>query len=155
MKLDIFVSEKSDRYFWAKYFLFAKTTVRDAAYEIAVGQSIGNPNARNKWETATLVHDHSAVILETSELDAPHGYAWVGFPYANIDFVRDGISQLLCMLMGGQLDIDNILKCHLVDLQIDETQFGFVPCYGITGFRETVGQHNKPLFGGMIANRTF
>ena len=40
----------------------------------------------------------------------------IAFPIVNIDFHNDGISQLLCMLMGGQMDIETFAGCRLIDI---------------------------------------
>lgn len=39
----------------ATYFLQSKTTLADAAWNLSIGQSVGNPNVRNHWETDELV----------------------------------------------------------------------------------------------------
>jgi hypothetical protein len=52
----IIFQDKIDRetHFIATYELEGKTSVRDAAWELAIGQSVGNPNVRNEWETDEL-----------------------------------------------------------------------------------------------------
>ena len=52
-----------DKYFVATYEVISKTNLKDAAWNIAIGQSIGNPNNRNKWETDELFENHSCIIL--------------------------------------------------------------------------------------------
>ena len=48
----IFVDEiDSSKYIKGYYFLESKKGVRDAAWNLAIGQSIGNPNNRSVWET--------------------------------------------------------------------------------------------------------
>jgi ribulose-bisphosphate carboxylase large chain len=146
---------KSDNYFIATYFLESKTTLRDAAWELAIGQSVGNPNVRSRWETEELFQNHSVLVLaDESELQTHmSGVVKFAFPFTNIDMNTDGVSQLLCQLMGGQMDIDNILKCHLNELTFPEsiinTYFN-LPKYGISGTRLKTGVVNKPFLGGII-----
>jgi ribulose 1,5-bisphosphate carboxylase large subunit-like protein len=101
----------------ATYFLESKTTIEQASWELAIGQSVGNPNVRNNWETDDLFINYSCkVITPKNELQTKEGYVKIAFPVVNTDWNEDGISHLLCQLMGGQMDIDNINKCHLLKL---------------------------------------
>lgn len=154
--MDIIVDTKdTEKYFWARYYLECKDNILNAAKELAIGQSIGNPNARSVWETTEMIDDHCAKILKSPNFDEKSGEIWIGHPYANIDWFLDGVSQLLCMLMGGQMDIDNITKCHLLEIELDTTKTNFVgPKFGITGMRGWTKVHNKPLFGGIIKPKT-
>jgi ribulose-bisphosphate carboxylase large chain len=81
------------------------------------------------------------------------GIVEVAFPVANTDFKHDGISHLLCQIMGGQLDIDIITKCHVLDLKIPkaiEQEYFLGPQFGIDGIRKFVGIEDKPLLGGIV-----
>ena len=60
-------SFNKDKYFVATYFLQSATNLRDAAWSLAIGQSVGNPNVRNSWETDQLFEDHSCIILEDED----------------------------------------------------------------------------------------
>ena len=103
----------------ATYFLQSKTTLADAAWNLSIGQSVGNPNVRNEWETDDLFIKYSCKILHKREdLSESSGKVNIAFPIINTDWNGDGISHLLCQLMGGQMDIDNIEKCQLIDLKI-------------------------------------
>jgi ribulose-bisphosphate carboxylase large chain len=76
---------------------------------------------------------------------------------ANIDFASDGIAQLLCFLMGGQLDIDTIETCWLEKLVIPDwviEKYFKMPKYGITGAREFTKTQDKPLLGGICKPKT-
>ena len=64
----------------------------------------------------------------------------------------DGISQLLCFLMGGHLDIDIIETCQL--RQLDGIEKLFSPTFGISGMRQFCGVYNKPLLGGIVKPKT-
>jgi ribulose-bisphosphate carboxylase large chain len=154
--MDIVVETKdTTKYFWAKYHMTSQTNLYQAAKELAVGQSIGNPNARSVWETKEMINAHCAKILYTKDFDKSEGLVWIGFPYENIDWEWDGVSQLLCFLMGGQMDIDNITSCRLLELDILPPPDQFKgPLFGIKGIRDWTGSYGKPLFGGIIKPKT-
>lgn len=153
--MDIIVdTQDREKYFWARYFLECSTNILEGAKELAIGQSIGNPNARSVWETKEMFDNHCAKILKSKYFGSKMGEVLIGFPYDNIDFETDGVSQLLCMLMGGQMDIDNIYQCHLLELDLKEGVLGRGPKYGITGIRDWTGARNRPLLGGIIKPKT-
>ena len=145
----------SKKYVIATYEVTSSSSLRDAAWNIAIGQSVGNPNVRNEWETEELFEKHSCIIIgDESELaGAKSGKVVIGFPTINTNWVSDGVSHLLCQLMGGHVDIDIIQRCRLVDLVIPEyiqDQCFSAPKYGITGIREFTGQYDKPILGGIV-----
>jgi len=167
--MNIFKNENDidkDQYIIADYFVQSKTSLKDAAWNLAIGQSVGNPNVRNKWETDELFEKHSCIILHSEEelqylpgkykntfkSINTYGAVKIGFPVCNTDWGSDGISHLLCQLMGGHVDIDIIERCNLKTLSIPDKvrQHFYRPKYGITGMRDYVGSHNKPLFGAII-----
>jgi len=143
-----------NKYVIATYYMSSKTSLRDAAWNVAIGQSVGNPNVRNAWETDELFERNSCVIIgDEKELESlTHGEVKIAFPVVNTDWDNDGISHLLCQLMGGQVDIDSITICRLVNLHfpkcVEDKFLG--PRYGISGMREFTGQYDKPLFGSII-----
>jgi ribulose-bisphosphate carboxylase large chain len=147
----------TNKYFWIKYWVSAKNDLRTAAHEIAIGQSIGNPNKRSLWETDEMIEDYCAKILDTGNLNQQSGFVEIGYPNALMDWEGDGISQLLCIAMGGQVDIDNIQACRMVALDINSnitTKYFKGPKYGIKGIRDYVKVQDKPLFGGIIKPKT-
>ena len=149
----------SEKYFIAKYFLSSKTTLYDAAWNLAIGQSVGNPNVRSEWETDKLFEDHSCLILaDEKELRSKkEGFVEIAFPLINIDLDTDGVSHLLCMLMGGQLDIDIVEKCQLKKLTFPQktiSKYFKGPKFGIKGIRDFVGVPEKPLVGSIIKPKT-
>jgi ribulose 1,5-bisphosphate carboxylase large subunit-like protein len=141
-------------YFVAQYSVNSGTSLRDAAWNIAIGQSVGNPNVRNEWETDELFENHSCLIVgnEKELLDKKSGIVTIAFPIKNTDMQSDGISHLLCQLMGGHLDINIIERCRLINLQIPESvkKMFLGPKFGLTGFRALTNQYNKPLFGSIV-----
>ena len=143
-----------DKYIIATYYLESKTSLRDAAWNLSVGQSVGNPHVRNKWESDELFEEHSCKILASEDKlsKVKKGKVDIAFPVINLNVVEDGVTQLLVQLMGGQLDIDNITKCHLLSAKYPESflQHFKGPKYGITGIREFTKCHNKPLLGGIV-----
>lgn len=147
-----------EKYFIVTYDLTSKTNLRDAAWNLAIGQSVGNPNIRNEWETDELFEKHSCLVLHDEEQLKKHnnGLVRVAFPTINIDFKTDGISHLLVNIMGGQMDIDIIEKCAVKDIQfpkhIEDLFLG--PKFGIKGIREYTKTYDKPLFGAIIKPKT-
>ena len=153
--MEFFRQSVGDEYLVAKYYLSSKTTLRDAAWALAIGQSVGNPNVRNDWETDELFERHSCVILGEEQIleTQKEGVVEIGFPVVNTDFKQDGISHLLCQIMGGQLDIDIITKCHVLELKIPqhiEQEYFLGPMFGIQGIRDFVEVEGKPLLGGIV-----
>ena len=144
----------NDRYYIATYEMTSSANLREAAWNLAIGQSVGNPSVRNVWETDDLFENHSCVIVEDEKLllGKTAGRVSIAFPVANTDWETDGISHMLCQLMGGHVDIDIITKCRLVKLELPETvtKHFLGPKFGLSGFRELTGQYNKPLFGSIV-----
>ena len=126
----------------------------DLAWNLAVGQSIGNPNTRSLFETDEMLQKHSCKIIEKKEelVKKKEGIVHIAFPLANIDLATDGISQILCHFMGGQLDINMIETCILKDFQIPKhAQKHFLgPKFGIKGIRKYLNNHDKPILGSII-----
>lgn len=146
----------TNKYILATYWLESHKDIKDAAWNIAIGQSVGNPLVRLERETDELFLNHSCVI-ENTDFNKKSGFVTIGFPVANIDFESDGISQLLCFLMGGQLDIDSIEKCHLLEVKIPdfyEKKYFKGPKFGIDGIREFTNIKNTPLLGGICKPKT-
>jgi ribulose 1,5-bisphosphate carboxylase large subunit-like protein len=143
-----------NRYYIATYEIASSVNLREAAWNLAIGQSVGNPSVRNSWETDELFENHSCVIIEDESLliEKTSGNVSIAFPVANTDWETDGISHMLCQLMGGHVDIDIITKCRLIKLELPETvtKHFLGPKFGLSGFRELTGQYNKPLFGSIV-----
>lgn len=158
MTIDI-VQEKKDleNYFYVKFYIESSSTLYDAAFALAVGQSIGNPNLRSGYETPEMIDKFCAKIIKNKNFKKPTGNVEIGFPLANIDWRTDGIAQLLCTIMGGQTDIDIIKKCRALKLQFSEVFIKDTfntPQFGLSGMRSKSQQYNKPLFGGIIKPKT-
>jgi len=143
-----------NEYFIVTYEMSSSANLKEAAWNLAIGQSVGNPNVRNEWETDEMFENHSCIILgDEAELTGlVNGTVEIAFPIANTDWDTDGISHLLCQLMGGHVDIDIVTKCRLVKLELPDTVTSHFlgPKFGLSGFREFTGQYNKPLFGGIV-----
>ena len=142
----------------ATYFLESKTTLEKAAWELAIGQSVGNPNVRNDWETDDLFIKYSCKVMhDKNDLQDKSGVVKIAFPIINTNWEEDGISHLLCQLMGGQMDIDNIIKCHLLKVDFPEhivSTYFKKPKYGIEGVRKYTNTFDKPLLGGIVKPKT-
>lgn len=145
-------------YFVVTYDISSDKNLRDAAWNIAIGQSVGNPNVRNKWETEELFKNHSCLILEDEKtlLKKKRGKVEIAFPMANNDWHTDGISHLLCQIMGGHVDIDLVKKCRIIKLEFPESIRTYFkgPKFGIRGMRKFTGRYDKPLFGAIIKPKT-
>lgn len=144
-----------DKYFITTYYLEAKTSLKVASWNLAIGQSIGNPNNRSVWETDEMFENHSCFILaDEKELETKtKGIVKIAFPLENINLEEDGISQILCHVAGGQVDILEIQKCHVLDIELPESiekSFVLKPAYGIDGWRKFNKVEGKPFFGGII-----
>jgi ribulose-bisphosphate carboxylase large chain len=143
-----------NKYYIATYEMSSSANLKDAAWNLAIGQSVGNPNVRNEWETDDMFENHSCIIVgdETELAKSTKGVCTIAFPVANTDWDTDGISHLLCQLMGGHVDIDIITQCRLVKLELPDTvtRHFLGPKYGLGGFRQLVGQYDKPLLGGIV-----
>ncbi|MEK7076602.1 MAG: hypothetical protein AAB967_00060, partial [Patescibacteria group bacterium] len=144
-----------ERYYIATYFLSSKTTLRDAAWNLAIGQSIGNPSQRSEFETDELFENHSCLVLDDEKkLQAlKEGVVAVAFPEANINFKTDGIAHLLVQTMGGQCDIDLIQGCELLDIRLTPKMRACLqgPIIGLKEMKAHCGVgDDKILFGGIV-----
>ena len=54
---------EKEKYLIATYKVESKTNLKEVAWNIAIGQSVGNPNNRNSWETEELFLNFSCIIL--------------------------------------------------------------------------------------------
>ena len=144
--------------FIATYILEGKKSLRDAAWELAIGQSVGNPNIRNKWESDELFEKYSCKVIghenELSKIN--RGTIKIAFPIINTNWKEDGITQLMVQVMGGQLDINNITYCRLIDLKFPSRVVEHFkgPKFGISKIREFVGIKDRPLLGAIIKPKT-
>lgn len=148
-----------DDYFVATYDLGGKISLKEAAWELAIGQSVGNPHVRNKWETDELFEKYSCKVIGTEEdlSSRTRGVIKIAFPVVNTNWKEDGITQFLVQVMGGQLDIDQITYCRLLAVDFPETVTKYFkgPKFGITGIREYLGiTEEKPVFGGIVKPKT-
>lgn len=112
-----------------------------AAHEIAVGQSIGNPNVRSEIEMSDNIQEFAAVVESIED-----NIVKIKFPLDA--FVWPNISQLLCIIQGGQSDIGNVEECRVID--IEGLPYMNEPVLGMKAFKERVGAENRPLFGAIV-----
>lgn len=125
----------------AKYYLEA-ADLEKAASDIAIGQSIGNPDRRTPFDKDLIHH-------------IPHYFvrgniATLHFPVENFS-PTDGVNYLMSVLLGGQMDIGHIRQCRLIELDLSEIEDRFPkPRYGIEGIRKILGVKTRPLVGGII-----
>lgn len=161
MGVDIFTTLDAviGNHFIATYDLQGEHSLRDAAWELAIGQSVGNPHVRNVWETDELFEQYSCKVIgdENEMKQVKQGIVKIAFPVVNTNWKEDGITQLLVQVMGGQLDINAITRCRLMQLEFPKEVLDAFkgPKFGITGIREYVGVPNdKPLLGAIIKPKT-
>jgi ribulose-bisphosphate carboxylase large chain len=158
LSIDLVRNEKDiARYFYVTYDVESTVSVYDAGWNIAVGQSIGNPTKRSVWETDEMLEDYCAKIMDSPDFKKKKGLVTIAYPNANIDWDTDGISQLLCIMQGGQVDIDSIKRCRVVGLEINPQVIANHfkrPAHGITGMREFTNNFSKPFFGGIVKPKT-
>jgi ribulose-bisphosphate carboxylase large chain len=141
-----------DTHFFVTYELVAKdnSNIDKAAWELAIGQSVGNPNLRNKWESESLFLNHSCKIVKSN---ASTNIVEIAFPYINLDWDTDGVSQLLCMIQGGQSDIENVYRCRVLKLEAPKLKV-LSPKYGLSGLKESRKAQDRPLVGGILKPKT-
>jgi ribulose 1,5-bisphosphate carboxylase large subunit-like protein len=130
-----------------------------AAKAIATGQSIGNPEVRNSKESSAMLQNHLGKILD-SKANLPTGkhggIVQIGYPLANYDPEHDGLGHMMCTLMGGQMDIDIVEKCHLLDVEFPEDYLKHFkgPKFGMDYIKKMALAENRPLLGGIIKPKT-
>ena len=145
------------KYFIAKYFIKSNNMLK-AAKGIAIGQSIGNPDVRLDNETAELLENHLSIILDHPDnlKNKKEAIVKIAFPVKNFDLEQDGITQFICALMGGQMDIEEILHCRLLDVELPEV---FIenfkgPKIGMDEIKKRTNAINRPLLGGIVKPKT-
>ena len=109
------------------------------------------------WETPEMIEAYCAKIFHNSDLQRNQGRVKIAYPLANLDWKTDGIAQLLCVIMGGQTDIDIIRRCRVVSLEFDPEILDATflkPKHGLSGMREYTGVRDRPFFGGIIKPKT-
>ena len=114
----------NSQYVIATYWIKSKNAdLATCAWNLAIGQSVGNPNVRNQWETEELFEQSSCVIVHNKQdlQTLTEGEVKIAFPTINTDWEGDGVSHLLCQLMGGQMDIDTFNSCRLRDITFPDS----------------------------------
>lgn len=163
MNINIFkpvvTSEFYNNYYVVDYYMESSTNLRDAAWNLAIGQSVGNPSSRSEFETVDLFENHCCIILhdESSLTEKTKGIVRIAFPQVNINFEEDGVSNLLVQIMGGQCDIDIIQACRIENIKLtpsmERTLKG--PVIGLKEMKEYCEvPDNKILLGGIVKPKT-
>ncbi len=150
-------SVDTTKYFIAKYSLKSNDMLK-AASGIAIGQSIGNPTVRLDSETTELLENHLAIILDHPEnlKNKKEAIVKIAYPIKNFDLEQDGVTQLICTVMGGQMDIEEILSCRLLDLEFPEVFLKTFkgPKIGMNEIKKRTNCFNRPLLGGIVKPKT-
>ncbi len=149
-------SVDEETHIFATYHVESKDFLK-AAKAIAIGQSIGNPDVRTQRETPQLLRDNLAKIIGTSNdlKSRHHGLVKIAYPIVNFDD-EDGVTQLICALMGGQMDIDIIDACKLVDLKLPPAYLKAYkgPKFGMDNIKKRAKAIDRPLLGGIVKPKT-
>ncbi len=128
-----------------------------AVKAIAIGQSIGNPDIRTERDSLEILKNNLAKIIGDPGDFAgkQNGEVIIAYPIANFG-EGDGITQLLCTLMGGQMDIDAIEACQLKGLQLPDTYLAQYkgPKFGMDEIKKRTGAVDRPLLGGIVKPKT-
>ena len=128
-----------------------------AIKSIAVGQSIGNPDIRTQRDSPEIMKNHLAKIIGTPKkfLEIRETEVKIAYPLANFG-EGDGVTQLLCTLMGGQMDIDIIEFCQLKKIEFPPKYLKDYkgPKFGMDEIKKRTGAINRPLLGGIVKPKT-
>lgn len=146
-------------YYVVDYDIISSTNLADAAWNLAIGQSVGNPSSRSEFETSALFDKHSCIVLhdENSLKTKSSGRVKIAFPQNNINFEGDGITHLLVQIMGGQCDIDIIKTCRIVNLTLTPSMLKMLkgPLIGLKEMKEYCEiPSNQILLGGIVKPKT-
>ena len=146
-----------EKYFIAKYLIKSNNMLK-AAKGVAIGQSIGNPDVRLDNETTELLENHLSIILDHPDnlKNKKEAIVRIAFPIKNFDLEQDGITQLICTFMGGQMDIEEILGCRLVDVEFPNIFLKNFrgPKIGLDEIRKRTNSVRRPLLGGIVKPKT-
>lgn len=125
-----------------------------AAEAISIGQSIGNPNVRLAGETTEMWDTFGCVVREIRPQGQGVALVEIGFPVGNM--TPSSLTHLLTSIMGGQMDIDIIAECRLIDLRLPDRILAQYtgPRNGIAGIRKHLGAYERPLVGGIVKPKT-
>ncbi len=111
------------------------------ANEIAIGQSIGNPNIRSEIENASNVKQYIAKVK-----DIQGNLVKIDFPIRAFEWPN--INQLMCIIMGGHTDILGVDRCRVIDIDLPTKPTG--PVLGLSGWKKRLDAEHRPLFGAII-----
>jgi ribulose-bisphosphate carboxylase large chain len=158
--MKIFVSEvDKTKNVIVTYDLEGSISLKQAAWELAIGQSVGNPHSRSVWETDDLFETYSCKIIGSEEELATlkRAHIQIAFPVVNTNWKEDGITQLLVQIMGGNTDIAQITYCRVLKIEFPEEVLKHFkgPKFGIKNIRSYTGiSDDRPLLGGIVKPKT-
>ena len=109
-------------------------------------------------ETAELLENHLAIILDHPDnlKNKKESVVKIAYPVKNFDLEQDGITQLICTLMGGQMDIEEISHCRLLDVELPDVFLKNFkgPKVGMDEIKKRTSSLNRPLLGGIVKPKT-
>ncbi len=128
--------------------------LQQAAEAIAIGQSIGNPHLRLDRETTEMWDRFGCNIHKVGSNGDGTGTIVIGYPTGNL--TPRSFVHLLSMIMGGQMDINVIQGCRLLELELPQSVVSQYkgPNKGIAGIRDYLGAYGRPLIGGIVKPKT-
>ncbi len=115
--------------------------IQKIAHEIAIGQSIGNPNIRSEIETADNIQEYAAQVISVEG-------NIVKIEFNRNAFIWPNVNQLMCIIMGGHTDILGVDRCRVLDIDIDVDNVK--PVLGMSGWKNRLDAQHRPLFGAII-----
>lgn len=126
----------------ATYVLKSKD-IKKAAQALAIGQSIGHPTLRTRWDKKVSERHLAHAKIKGHEVT-------VSWPSRNFG-TKPSLNHMMSVLMGGQMDIDLIKGCRLIDLDLTSLEHLFPkPHYGMGGIRRLVKKDKGPLLGAVL-----
>lgn len=127
--------------FTVTYELDGDDDVHKLAFDIIYGQSIGNPDIRSEYEKSSNIQSCKAQLVEIKG-----NIVKIEFPKKL--FIWPNISQLLCIIQGGQSDIKRIKKCRI--LEIENLFSPIQNNFGLNWLKKKTNSQNRPLFGTIV-----
>jgi len=129
-------------------------SIKESIKAITIGQSYGNPFVRIKGDHL-IAKKFGAFLDKKKKIGSKEYICKINFPESL--FSKNSILHFLTILQGGQLDIDIIKQCKLIDVDIPNGFFSnkeFGPKYGVTEIRRFVSAKKRPLIGGILKPKT-
>lgn len=136
-------------------YILQSPDLEGASQAIAIGQSIGNPTRRSRLETKEMWERCAGRVESQEKQTANTAIVKVSFPIGN--FTPGSLVHLLTTLMGGQMDIDIVQSCKLIDIDLPQKYVVNFPGpkFGIAGIHKKLNlKKSRPLVGCIVKPKT-